>query len=169
MSRTKKLNLDPVFSSPFVKAVFDYWVALKGDRLAPDRSEIDPTRIPRYALPYILLADLTEEPFRVRYRLVGTYCVEMFGMDFNGLFLDELGIPAEIAQQLHQDYATVASTCRPVVERYKWPMLNGARAIAEYAIMPLLHEDAVRRCLVVEHLGHSRRVYPEELVAPKSR
>lgn len=168
MSRTNRLNLEPVFASPFVKAVFEYWVALKGDRPAPDRSEIDPTDIPRSALPYVLLADLTNEPFRVRYRLVGTYCVEMFGMDYTGLFLDELGVPADIAEQLHQDYTTVASTCLPVVERYKWPLPNGDRAVAEYAILPLLHEGVVRRCLVVEHLGHSRRVFPEELVALKS-
>jgi hypothetical protein len=161
-------SLEPTFSSPIVKAVFDYWLDLKGDRPAPERSEIDPIRIPRLTLPYLLLVELTDKPFRVKYRLVGTYCVEIFGMDYTGLFLDELGVSKDIAEQLHKDYVYVATTCLPIVERYKWLLLDGDQAIAEYAILPLLQDGAVRRCLAVEHLTHSRRVYADELVATKS-
>ncbi len=62
-----------------------------GARALPDRADLDPAEIP-LLLPYILISEV-EQPFRIRYRLIGTEVVHVTGMNFTGHYLDEL-IPA---------------------------------------------------------------------------
>ena len=72
--------------SPVVRAAFDYWRSkCEGDRL-PSRRDIDPVEIPRL-LPHILLTEIWQEPFLVRYRLAGSALAELYGFDYTGSYL----------------------------------------------------------------------------------
>ncbi len=150
-------------SSPHVHAIHQYWLALKGDRPAPELSEIDPTKIPPAALPYVILVDLESRPFRVRYRLVGTHGASIFG-SYAGRYLDELEMPGDVEQQLTADYSLAAWSCTPVFGRYKWPTKEGRDTVAEYAVMPLLNDGAVTRLFCAEHVGQHKNLYAEDLV-----
>src|SRR3546814_10418386 len=44
-------------------------------------------------MPNILIADIEQAPFRVRFRLVGTKVVEATGFEFTGKYLDEITLP----------------------------------------------------------------------------
>lgn len=78
---------------PKIRRFFDYWQAKhsvpkhSGGGL-PGRQNIDPLDIPEL-LPNIWLLDVQHEPFRLRYRLVGTGIVEARGRDQTGQWLDE--------------------------------------------------------------------------------
>jgi len=148
------------FVSPHVSAIYGYWLRLKGDREAPGRREMDPAEMPRLSLPYVLLVDLSYQPFRVKYRLVGTHCVSIYGSDYTGLFLDELVIPESVHAQIHADYLRVATSRRPVVSVYNWQRLTGDEAIAEYAILPIVTDNIVTQCLVAEHISYKGAVFP---------
>jgi len=155
-------------SSPHLRAILDYWVTVRGDRPAPEQSEIDPTAIPAAALPFVILADLESRPFRVRYRLVGTDGTSVFG-SYAGRYLDELETPAGVERQLTDDYALAAWSCMPVASQYKWPTKGGTDTSAEYVIMPLLHQGAVTRFFSGEHVGQHQSLYRDDLMPLKKK
>src|SRR5258705_9496101 len=65
--------------SPQVREMDEHWVALRGDRVLPDRDDLDPARITRY-LPGSMLVDvLWGPPLDFVYRLVGTREAESRG------------------------------------------------------------------------------------------
>jgi hypothetical protein len=71
------------------KTLYDYWNSIRGARSAPDRKDIDPTRI-RDALANTFILELDESD-RFSFRLAGShlctsYCRELKGRSFSGLW-----------------------------------------------------------------------------------
>ncbi|HWT96687.1 MAG TPA: PAS domain-containing protein [Terriglobales bacterium] len=152
-------------SSIHLRAIFDYWQAIRRDRLAPDTGDFDPLGLPAVALRYIIVADVFARPFRVQYRLVGTHGVEVAGFDFTGRFLHELEMPEDAAQQIEQNLAYAATRCAPLIGRYDWPTVDGADRIdVEYIILPLLKDGVVIRLLTAEHVGQDSQLWPDEII-----
>ena len=81
-------ELDRV-ASPLVRQLHDYWQSKRAGRDIPDRQDIDPLEL-KELLPNILISEPEFNPFRIRYRLVGTRVVRVSGIDFTGRYLDEL-------------------------------------------------------------------------------
>lgn len=71
-----------------VKLVLNYWLDVHPVTHLPGRRDIDPVRIPK-ALPYISMTDVETNPFRLRFRLIGTAINNAFGRDFTGEYFDE--------------------------------------------------------------------------------
>lgn len=69
--------------TPEAKLLFAYWLAKRGDRLAPARAEISPRDIPTL-LPSIHLYDVEDDGRRFRIRIVGTRIVAAIGADLTG-------------------------------------------------------------------------------------
>ena len=72
-------------------AVFgDYWASRKSDGCLPRRSDFDPVNLTAL-LPWILILDVVEidEMTQFRYRLTGTGCRELLGVDYTGKLLGE--------------------------------------------------------------------------------
>ena len=66
-----------------------YWLSIHpSEGLLPGRQHFDPLAMPDL-LAGLWLLDAQQEPFRLRYRLVGTGIVEALGRDVTGLWLDE--------------------------------------------------------------------------------
>lgn len=70
--------------SPEIRELYQYWDSKRRGRLMPARTDIDPVEIPRL-LAGIILIDVSHDPVRLRYRLVGTREVEARGSDPTGL------------------------------------------------------------------------------------
>lgn len=64
------------------KALFDYWNALRGSRSAPDRRDIDPTRI-RSALANTFILELNEEN-EFDFRLAGSHLCSAYSRELKG-------------------------------------------------------------------------------------
>jgi hypothetical protein len=77
------LESPPQIRSARVLELFGYWDRIRTGRLAPSWSDVQPGKIAAL-LPYILAVDVLDQPFDVRYRIVGTAVVDAFGYDFTG-------------------------------------------------------------------------------------
>ena len=84
---TADLSLD--FHSDALRELHRYWSSKLAGRSMPSRADIDPTEIPAL-LPHVLLADVEHDPFRVRFRLIGTHIVNSVGRDATGRYFEEV-------------------------------------------------------------------------------
>lgn len=74
---------------PALQALYRYWLSHHPGEALPGRQHIDPCDLPKF-LPRLWLLDVQREPFRLRYRLVGTRICELVGKDLTGRWLDEV-------------------------------------------------------------------------------
>jgi len=151
-------DLDAV-KSPLIRALHDYWAGKRQGQLLPRKSEIDPTDL-KPMLPYMLLADFTTEPFRVRYRLVGTEVVSIYGMDFTGRWLDELDFGDQIEGGWPLWYRTVFQIGRPVFGAARLRAVSGVEMDYEFALFPLSdNAGGPTHCLDLnDYRPHLRRI-----------
>lgn len=127
-------------ASPRLQQLYDYWQSKRREGRLPRRADIDPTEIPQL-MPNLLLVDVEYNPFRVRYRLVGTQVVEATGFEFTGRYLDEIVLPDDEGPFL-ESYQLAAEQKVPVLARIKWHL--DADTIGEYdACFLPLSEDGV--------------------------
>jgi hypothetical protein len=71
-----------------IHRVYAYWKSIHPVSGLPGRQHIEPMALGDL-LPGIWLVDVSQDPFRLRYRLVGTGVVEAMGRDTTGQWLDE--------------------------------------------------------------------------------
>lgn len=69
---------------PILDELGAYWSRLAVGRELPDWADVDPIRVPRACLRFVVVADLADGGASARYRLVGTNMVDRFGMNFTG-------------------------------------------------------------------------------------
>ncbi|MBK8160406.1 MAG: PAS domain-containing protein [Rhodospirillaceae bacterium] len=139
----------PAFRSNRVAALYRYWQSRRLGAL-PQRSDIDPAEI-KALLPYVLIVDLHQNPFRVFYRLVGTAVVHFSGMDFTNTYLDELAFDICATADLTRAYRLVSDTRRPGQGMAFAQITHQSALDVEYLICPLGDgQGQVRQCLVIE-------------------
>ena len=76
---------------PRIDRLKAYWEERRGNRLVPLRRDIDPVDL-KDLLPYIIIAELQRNPFRVRYRLGGAAVNDALGYNIAGRYLDEMEV-----------------------------------------------------------------------------
>jgi len=69
-------------------ALFEYWQGLRGEDALPDWRSFDPIQMPKHLSR--LWAIEVHEPFRLRYRVVGTDITSSYGRDPTGRWVDEV-------------------------------------------------------------------------------
>lgn len=121
-----------------LKALFAYWRQNKGDRRAPARADIDPAEI-KALLPYVGLVDVTREPLRFRYRLVGSSITMGYGAELTGRFLDEADINGH-EHDIVAEYARVAETGEPVCATWEYTRNDGRHMRYERLALPLMSD-----------------------------
>jgi hypothetical protein len=170
-ARHVTVQIERRITSTHVQAIVDYWHLIRGGRPAPDTTDLDPIALPKASLPYVILADLELDPFRIRYRLVGSHQTEFFD-DYRSRYIEDLCLPDGIDQILMADYKQATEAVQPVVCCYSWPKQYGHPALVNYAIMPLLRDGQVVRFLSVEHISDAvavERLDREDLVYIRRR
>ena len=151
-------------ASPYLRTLFDYWNDLRRGRVAPDVDDLDPLDIPPSALPYIMLIDLTYEPLRPRYRLVGTHGVEAAGWDYTGKYVDELDMPNDMVHEVEVNFLYAARKL-PMFAWYDWPLKDSGGVVnVELIQLPLLQDGIVTRCFCAEHVGQDQDLFSDEIV-----
>ena len=110
-------------------------MAARDDADVPDRCALRPEDI-KPLLPCLFIADAEHDPFRVRYRLVGTRAVEVTGFDITGHYLDDL-LSAEPDQPWMDHYRTVYVSRRPLFGATTVPTSAGKMFTYEFGIFPL--------------------------------
>lgn len=107
---------------PRLRALLDYWLRIHPPTGLPGRQHLDPTDIP-HLLPGIWMLDVHRDPFRLRFRLIGTKHTAIHGRDNTGCWLDEVSPGV-------QDMATYLARYRGVVETKQPSWRRGAPRMA---------------------------------------
>jgi hypothetical protein len=119
--------------SDLVKLLHAWWDAARGPAGVPDRADLRPDEM-KPLLPFLFIADAEHDPFRVRYRLVGTR--EVTGFDVTGRYLDEL-LSAEPDQPWMDHYRHAYLTRTPLLGATTVPTSAGKLFTYEFGIFPL--------------------------------
>jgi hypothetical protein len=128
--------LDPAEGkSELVRLLYLWWEGARGDADVPDRANLHPEDI-KQLLPFVFISDAEHEPFRVRYRLVGTRAAEVTGIDIVGRYLDEL-VSAEPDSPWMGFYRQAYLTRRPLLGSTTVPTSSGAMFTYEFGIFPM--------------------------------
>ena len=142
---TNRYNL----TSDLVDELESYWYTKVQAGGMPKRSDIDPCDFVRL-LPYILLMDIQYEPFRVRYRLIGTQVALHSRLDFTGYYLDQLTFnPAAV--DFGRVYREICVLKVPIYGVSEIPCVDTAYKGFYFAVFPLSEDgDTVSQCIAVE-------------------
>jgi hypothetical protein len=131
-------NLFNSFSakSPLPSA-FLYWKSLLTSNRLPSRRDVDPTNMEITVLPSIVMLDVEEVPQRrFRYRLVGTEVSGIFGADYTGRYLDEMGL-GEVFARVAAFYSLICNDPRPAMLKGSYETQSGLTFNVDRLAMPL--------------------------------
>jgi hypothetical protein len=124
---------------PSTKSLYSYWNTIRGARSAPDRRDIDPTRI-REALANTFILELDEND-KFMFRLAGShlctaYCRELKGRSFSGLWHDRDGDAMEtLIRAVTEDHAVALVT-------FQGTTALQTKVSFETVLMPLRHNGS---------------------------
>jgi hypothetical protein len=131
-----------------LQLIFGYWLAKRGGRPMPARSDLDPAEIPPRLLPGITLVDVVPDHRRYVYRLVGTMEAEVRGYDPTGKSVGEAYF-GENAEDATECYDRVVDTRAPVLDPL--PFLERRRGYkgAESLFLPLSNDGFAVNMIMV--------------------
>ncbi len=127
------------------QALYSYWNAVRGGRIAPNRFDIQPAEISELLPETFLLERVNSQEFL--FRLAGTRICDQFGTELRGTnFLE--GFSDDDLNTLEQDFATI--TTQGAVANFSIEAFgrSGRAARFEVVVMPLTHtRGMMNRCL----------------------
>lgn len=149
------MRSEPALASRAVRELLAYWrskcrPAQDGGQIIPSRGDVDPSEI-RGLLPSILIADVTIDPIRVRYRLAGTRICESFGANITGRWLHDLDVTGGVEFWCER-YMEMILSRAPILGRTVG-LLNGVECFrSDWALCPLIDSPATDGGAVVQSL-----------------
>lgn len=127
------------------RTLYDYWNSIRGARSAPDRKDIDPTRI-RDALANTFILELDESD-KFSFRLAGShlctsYCRELKGRSFSALWHDRDQDAMEtLIRAVTEDHAVALVTFQGTTALH-------TKVSFETILMPLRHNGSTHTRLL---------------------
>lgn len=160
-------------TSEKVLALDAYWRArlgkgTVGKGAVPCRKLFDPSDL-RGLLPNILIVEFADDPWKIRYRLIGTKVVEMSRLDFTGRRLDECAFQTAEEEIWYQAYKLVGETSAPVYGHATIPIegREDQYITEEFGIFPLTHDGtAIHQCIAIEDYTPIDRLIPPDRIRP---
>jgi hypothetical protein len=150
--------------SAMVRRLHDYWQSKRDGRAMPRRQDIDPVDL-KELLPYLIVGDFEPEPFRVRYRLVGTGLAEIHGLDFTGMYLDQLDFSERNGEDWQAINRVIFERCVPIYGKSAVGCADGREIAFEFATFPLSDDGAVvNRWVGIEDYGELDAMTIERMV-----
>ena len=106
----RKSDPDLNFTDPRLHNLLHYWRGKLAGRMMPARRDIDIFELKPH-LGRLHLTDLEYNPFRIRYRLIGTTSPGIVGRDMTGRYFDEV-YPPDILAGVGEHYRRIAENRR---------------------------------------------------------
>jgi hypothetical protein len=104
-------------------------------------------------LPYISIMELHHDPFRVRYRVVGTEVARIVGEDFSNRWLEETGWTPQAIELNRFLYERVAGSARPLYGLSTVSFAGRQDWVFEWVLLPLSNDGAsVTHCLSLDDM-----------------
>lgn len=150
--RYKRLPIDfPDFTE--IDAVAQYWLTVKGDRIAPKWADIDLLTLPTTLLPRICVVDVKQDPLDFIYRFWGTDITNMHKYDLTGKSITEL-TPASYADCLMEQYRYVQEKAAPAGYLTEIPLDAGFYTYYAVVRLPLSSNgDVIDGVISAEEYG----------------
>jgi hypothetical protein len=128
-------SLDPAtVGDARLRRLLAYWETCRAERAMPRRADIDPVDF-AYLLGNIALVEIQDDPRLYRWRLVGTWWREKFGIEATGMWIDEWPFEKQRAA-VRTAYDRVVAARRPsVFARVLY--LDGRRIASETLMLPM--------------------------------
>ncbi|MCB1485316.1 MAG: PAS domain-containing protein [Hyphomicrobiaceae bacterium] len=158
--------------------LYGYWNAMRGDRLAPKRFEIEPSQLAKILPDTFIMERINPET--VRFRLAGTRICEAFATEFRGInVFDLFNLEDKITMQ--REFSVIARQGAVGVMEIAGSTDSGRTTGFEIVVTPLMHtRDVIDRYLgsitpidPPEWLGSepitSRRLIANKLIWPDGR
>jgi len=126
---------------PSTRALFAYWNERRGNRLAPERADIDPAAI-RHALgdTFMLAADFVDQ---LRFRLAGTRVCALFCREIKGEVFPEIW--SETSRKRIEDLLTIVTNeSVGAVAGLTGRTADDSEAKLEILLLPLAHTGRAR-------------------------
>lgn len=122
---------------PELRALYEFWCQKSQNRLALARKDIDALELKRW-LPNIQLVGVVGGYIDIRYRVIGTWIVERFGVDDTGKTIMEIG-ETEYTKEVRKEFLTSAKTLQSHKIIRPFCDVNGAKEFssAERLMLPL--------------------------------
>ncbi|HJT12711.1 MAG TPA: PAS domain-containing protein [Dongiaceae bacterium] len=146
-------------TSKLIAGLQRHWDGVRGTRNMPRREEIDPIELVPW-LPYVSIMELHYDPFRVRYRVVGTEVARIIGEDFSNRWLHETDWGEAGIALNRQLYERVAETRAPLFGLSTVTWQGKPDHVFQWVLFPLGDGDVVTHCLSLDDLS---------VIAPRSR
>lgn len=108
--------LDIAQFHPKIRQLHDYWRSIHPPAGLPGRQHFDPQQVPRL-LAGVRLVEVHHDPFRLRYRLVGSRIDRVIGRNFTGRWVDEVHAGDPNYPELLEDYRATVVNARPTWRR----------------------------------------------------
>ena len=115
----------------------EWWVALRGERRFPSRSDFYSEEIARW-WPNIILYDVERNDGRIdyRFRVHGENAVTSDGGNFTGRLVRDV-VPPEIRDSMLRDYGLVVASGKPVYSILRREAVQGYPIEFERLLLPL--------------------------------
>jgi hypothetical protein len=135
---TDRLVGESEIASSAIRRMADYLAHKRGARPMAARADFEPTEV-RDLLPYIVLVDISDNPLRVYYRLVGTRIAEFYG-EFTGTWMHERPISDAYRGIAENIYRTLIETRAPVYGITEMRTRFDAMVSYEWGYFPLSND-----------------------------
>lgn len=140
---------------PKIARFFLYWRSIHPASGLPGRQHFDPLAI-HSLLPGVWLLDIQREPFRLRYRLVGTEAVEAIGAEVTGQWMDEAHTAVAREPEYMNRYRSVVEQRLPSWRRGVPRLWTHKRyATLENMVVPLASDGETVDLLVALTVFHA--------------
>jgi hypothetical protein len=128
------MKTDAFMKNTSTRLVFEYWDALRGDRAAPERGEIEPGAL-RHALADTFV--LENEPIGPVFRLAGTRICALIGSELRGRAFTALWPDVESQGEMRRLVQTVMDETAGAVAGLSAETRTGASVYLELLLLPL--------------------------------
>ncbi|MGO1121012.1 PAS domain-containing protein [Rhodovibrionaceae bacterium A322] len=130
-----------------IQHIYSYWNDKRQGRAMPRRADIDPLDMVSL-LPNLVLVDVTWDPFKLTYRLVGTRNVEQRSFDPTGKSVEE-GFFGQSKETVLALYKQVAEKGQPLFQREDHLSSAGRRMKDEVIFLPLSEDGQITSQILV--------------------
>jgi len=135
---------------PRIDRMHAYWQSRRRGHAVPLRRDIDPGDL-KDMLPYVIIAELHREPFRVRYRLGGAAVSSALGYNIAGRWLHEMDVAGGHGTWIGI-YRRLFETGQPVFGCSVGKLSGVTMFSCDFAVFPLSHDGKnVDQCLEIEN------------------
>ena len=132
-----KIGSAEELDNPAFRKLYDLWEEKRAHRNMPSREDFNPNEFPEL-LPFVAMADIENEPTRMRLRLIGTAVTEMLGYEATGQYMD---VMPDMGARLARAYWIIENK-QPILVN-DMPLTNPRKGFTTHStlILPLSEDE----------------------------